>query len=329
MRLNFLSGVLALATLAGCGGGGDGGGGGPNNNHVLAKAAASGDGQAATVGTALASPFCARVTDGGAAKAGVTVSWSTTSGGSMSAPSTQTAADGTACSTLTLGHTAGAQTATASSTNASGSPLTFNATGTADQAVAIQLNGGNDQEGTVNNALAQALSVKVLDQFSNGVGGIDVGWAVTSGTATPSPALSSSNNSGIASTTLTLGGSAGAITITATSVGLTGSPVSFSATANLLPTAITINVNSNIFGPANDTVAVGGTVTWTWNDIGHSVTSTGPTSFVDDPAGVVLTLPHSYGPITFNTPGTYFYYCTVHGGPGNPPTGMSGRIVVQ
>lgn len=330
MRLKSLSGILAVVALAGCGGGGDGGGGGgPNNNHVLAKAASSGDGQSATVATALGNPFCARVTDGGSAKAGVTVTWATTSGGSMSAPSTQSAADGTACSTLTLGNTAGAQTATASSTNATGSPLTFNATGTPDQAVAIQINGGNNQDGTINNALAQPLSVKIMDQFSNGVGGTDVGWAVTVGTATPAPALSSSNASGIASTNLTLGGTAGSITITATSVGLTGSPVTFNATANVLPTAITISVANFNFSPSNDTVAVGGTVTWTWTDIGHSMTSTGNTSFVDDPAGVVGALPHSYGPITFNTPGTYFYYCTQHGGPGNPPTGMSGRIVVQ
>jgi plastocyanin len=74
---------------------------------------------------------------------------------------------------------------------------------------------------------------------------------------------------------------------------------------------------------AVDTVAVGGTVTWTWTNTGnvpHSVESEGSTSFT---SSAILTGEGSTHQATFSTPGTYQYDCAVHG------AAMSGTIVVQ
>lgn len=322
--------------LSACGGGDNGGGGGgPNPNTVLVKSSSSGDNQTGTVANPLANPLCARVTENGANKSGIDITWATSGGGSMNPTTTTSAGDGTACSTLTLGQTAGSQNATATATGASGSPLTYNATANAGPATTFGKNGGggDGQQGAINTQLPEPVSVLATDQFGNGVPAVGVTWAVTSGDATLNPLISNTNSDGISASTVTLGGTAGPIVITASSA-VTGSPQTFNVASVIpppAPGAITITVqNPGSFTPSVDTVAVGGTVTWTWaaGAFQHSVTSTGNTSFVSDPAGLE-DAPHSYGPITFNTPGTYFYYCTNHGSAGNPPSGMSGTIVVQ
>jgi len=65
---------------------------------------------------------------------------------------------------------------------------------------------------------------------------------VMSGTAMVSPASANTGSNGEAQTTVTFGGTAGTIIIQAVSTGLTGSPLSYSATAMALPTAITVQV---------------------------------------------------------------------------------------
>ena len=73
---------------------------------------------------------------------------------------------------------------------------------------------------------------------------------------------------------------------------------------------------------AVDTVAAGGTVTWTWTNTGdlpHSVESLGAPDF---PSSDILA-GNSTHQVTFATPGTYRYDCAVHG------AAMSGTIVVQ
>jgi len=75
--------------------------------------------------------------------------------------------------------------------------------------------------------------------------------------------------------------------------------------------------------PAQDTVAAGQTVTWTWTGTGgtsHSVLSQGSPSF---PSSAVLTGNGMTYTATFSTPGTYHYQCAVHG------AAMTGTVVVQ
>jgi plastocyanin len=325
--------ALALAAgAAACGGGGDDGGGPGGDNPFLAKQ--SGDNQTGTVNTQLANEFCVKVTESGAAVEGSDVNWTTSSGGTLLPTSIPTNVDGVACSRLTLGTAAGAQATQATVSGATGSPITFNATANPGNATNLVKVDGDNQTGDLNAPLSEPLTARVNDIFGNGVQGALVTWLVGSGDATVGPTSGNTNANGVATTTVTVGSVGGAIQITASSAGLVGSPQTFNATGTApppAPNAITITVQNNSFTPRVDTVAVGGTVTWNWAitaGIQHSVTTTGPTSFTSDPAGAIAS-PHSYGPIIFAVAGTYHYYCTVHGNPGNPPTAMSGTIVVR
>lgn len=74
---------------------------------------------------------------------------------------------------------------------------------------------------------------------------------------------------------------------------------------------------------AQDTVAAGQTVTWTWTGTGgtpHSVQSQGSPSF---PSSATLSGSGMTYTATFATPGTYRYQCAIH------PTQMTGTVVVQ
>ncbi|HEX6643862.1 MAG TPA: Ig-like domain-containing protein [Gemmatimonadales bacterium] len=95
--------------------------------------AAGGNAQGGTVGTALASPLQVRVEDQfGNPVGGTAIAWSVTGGGgSMAPPNSNTAANGIASSTWTLGATVGAQTAQAAAAGLAGSPVAFTATGSA------------------------------------------------------------------------------------------------------------------------------------------------------------------------------------------------------
>ncbi len=95
------------------------------------------------------------------------------------------------------------------------------------------------QSAPVSSTVAEAPSVLVTDTNGNPVSGVDITFAVTAGGGSTSPASDtnvSTNALGIASlTSWTLGASAGANTVTATVAGLTGSPVTFNATATAQP----------------------------------------------------------------------------------------------
>lgn len=89
---------------------------------------------------------------------------------------------------------------------------------------------GDAQTGSAGGALATALQVAVRDSAGNGVSGVTVNFATTSG-GSLAPASASTNAQGLASSTWTLGNTPGAQTATASSTGLTGSPLTFNATA--------------------------------------------------------------------------------------------------
>ena len=80
------------------------------------------------------------------------------------------------------------------------------------------------------------------------------------------------------------------------------------------------------FVPSSVTVAPGEQVIWTWaaGTLPHSTTSdatTGPEVWDSGVQGEGATFSH-----TFNTPGTYPYYCQVHSFPGG--TAMNGVVIV-
>jgi len=72
--------------------------------------------------------------------------------------------------------------------------------------------------------------------------------------------------------------------------------------------------------PAVDTIAAGGSVTWTWTgSLSHSVESIGSSSF----ASSGIRAGSGTYVVKFTAPGTYQYDCAVHG------AAMTGTIVVQ
>ncbi|MGA2384408.1 MAG: invasin domain 3-containing protein, partial [Gemmatimonadales bacterium] len=238
--------------------------------NIAAGAAAlitksSGDNLTGPVGTTLGTPHEVRVTDAlGNPVSGVSVTWAAaTGGGSVSVPLATTDANGHATTVRTLGPTAGMQTTTATAT-LGGVPttVTFNITATVGGATQMVLNGGDGQADTVGATLSVPLSVKVADALNNPVSGVSVTWAVTGGGGTVSPPTSTTNTSGIATTSWTLGKSVTPTDSTqsarATAV---GSPVNFLATArpgavNGPQSSVTASPSSIVAGGAAATVTV-------------------------------------------------------------------------
>jgi plastocyanin len=193
-------------------------------------------------------------------------------------------------------------------------------------------NSGDLQTGAAGEALPNDLLVLVT---SDGIplSGATVTWSTTDGSVSPTSNVTTAN--GIGATTWTLGPNAGTQTATATVTGATGSPQTFTATASgggppPDPTDIAVTVGNNFFtsnrnltsNPAVDTLALNGSVTWTWNASAgsHSVQSTGSPSFV---SSLVKTGAGQSYSLAFTQAGTYTYNCSIHG------NAMTGRIVVR
>jgi adhesin/invasin len=207
-------------------------------------AANAGNNQSAAAGSPVTVAPSVKVTDaGGNPVAGVSVTFLVASGGgSITGPSATTDASGLAAvGSWTLGSTAGGNVLTASVPGLSGSPVTFVATGTAGPAVAIAVNAGNNQTGTAGGAVSVPPSVKVTDAHGNPVAGVAVTFAVATGGGSVTGAAQTTNASGVATVgSWMLGASAGTNTLTASAAGLSGSPVTFTATGSVDTTAPTI-----------------------------------------------------------------------------------------
>src|SRR5574341_186583 len=198
-------------------------------------AACGGDAQTGVVGSALAQPLAACVTDAfGNPVAGVTVAWTVSSGGAtLASPTSPTDATGRATNTVTLGPTAGTVAVAATVSGLAGSPLTFTETATPAAAAALVLVSGDGQSGTAGASLASAFVVRAVDVYGNPVAGTSVVWAVTVGGGSVAPAAATTDAAGLVAATLTLGPSVGTDNnhATASSGGLSGSPVTFTASA--------------------------------------------------------------------------------------------------
>ncbi len=323
--------AAATAVLLGCGGGGDSGGGPSPAGLTVAKApSASGDGQSGEVGTPLAEPLRIIVTLDGAPQAGTAVTWSATGTGAGVDPASSTSGtDGIAATAWTLGQTAGPQSAQATVSGATGSPVTFGATALPGAPARIAATGGDGQFGELNTALAEPLAVEVTDAFGNVVSGVTVSWAVTAGSATLSSTTTQTSSSGIASVTVTLGSARGPVGVTASVAGIADGAASFSAAA--VDKVIRVgNGGALVFVPSTATIPVGGSVGWVWNSgsIPHNVsTSTGSPTVPGTPSQTRPT-PFTFGPVQFDAPGSYRFYCSVHAGP-TDTQGMVGTLTVQ
>ena len=136
--------------------------------------------------------------------------------------------------------------------------------------------------------------------------------------ATRSPATGSSTTvtgAGNGSTFLVVSGGTRSDSAQITVSGQVSVPLTAGVTVNNFFFRSVLNLTMN---PAVDTVAVGGTITWTWAAAqSHSVESTGDPLFPSAPIQSGGTLQR-----TFNAAGSYQYFCILH-------AGMTGRVVVR
>jgi plastocyanin len=94
-------------------------------------------------------------------------------------------------------------------------------------------------------------------------------------------------------------------------------PKSFLASDQEKATTAEVKIDNFSFGPADLTVPVGTTVTWTnHDDIPHTVVSTDKVF-----KSKVLDTDEKFS-FTFSKPGTYPYFCSIH-------PKMTGKIIVQ
>jgi hypothetical protein len=203
----------------------------------------SGDGQSATVGKALAQPLVVQVNDSTATPiAGATVTFAVTNGaGSVGTPSVATGANGQAQTTWTVGQGTGAQAVSASVTGGA-SPAAFTATANPGAPKSVAKQAGDGQTTTTGVAVVAAPAVIVKDTFNNPVPGTAVTFAVPAGSGSVTGASQVTSASGIATVGSWTLGNVGTDTLTATVTGsgISGNPISFTATS------LAANVPANV-----------------------------------------------------------------------------------
>jgi plastocyanin len=297
--------------------------GGGDDTTPSAIAVGNGNNQTAAAGAQLPEQLSALVTNAeGAVLSGVTVTWSVEAGGgSLGATTSVTSAQGLAVNTYTLGPVAGANAVRATVQGTSLS-TTFTATATQDTvATSMEITGGNGQSAVVGEVLPDPLTVIVKNAAGEPLGGKAVGWSVTAGDGVILQTETLTNSGGVAANFYEMGSAVGTDSI---AVVVTGNPevsTVFTANATAAPTSASVTVQDNTFDADYVVVAAGGTVTWTWaGSNAHDVTwvSGGLANSPTQASGT-----HS---VTFDTPGTYEYYCSIHG---SPTSGMRGKIVVK
>ncbi len=262
----------------------------------------SGDQQSAPVGTALRDSLVVRVTDGfGNPVSGRTVNWSVEGGGSVSAASTVTDADGQTWVKRTLGPTAGPQTASASDPALAGSPVVFNHTATAGNAARVIVVDGNGQQAAPGATLPEPLVVEVLDAENNPIVGRAVAWVIGAGEGSVNPATSNTDSQGRATTQWTLGPEPGRNTVSAVVSGV--GIGAFNATATVPKTSSSTSILSHQPEPST----VGQAVEIQVQVSGSGGTPTGTVTVTGENASAPCTISLSNGAgacsLTFNAEG--------------------------
>lgn len=186
-----------------------------------------GGGQAGLVGTALPAPLKVGVFDAFQNPLAAEVTFEVVSGGGSVSPGVVTAGLlGQASTVWTLGPVVGEQRVRARSGGLV-SEFAATAAAVAGPPVAVTVGTGNAQEGPAGSPLADALTVVVRDAQGIGVAGALVTFTPSEGSVEPAEATT--NASGVAATTWTLGPTVGSQTLEATVAGL--SSVTFLADA--------------------------------------------------------------------------------------------------
>jgi hypothetical protein len=211
---------------------------------------AAGDGQTTVAGGTVATPPAVKVTDAfGNPISGFAITFAVASGGgTITGAAATTNPSGIATvSSWTLGTTAGPNTLTATGAGLTPPSVTFTATGSAGAATTVVAAGGNNQTGTAGGPIPTPPSVKVTDANGNPVEGFNVNFSPGSGNGAVSGGSAVTNASGIAAPeSWVLGSIPGAQTLVATAGSLTGSPITFSATAVAPIPAKVVRISSDV-----------------------------------------------------------------------------------
>jgi hypothetical protein len=198
-----------------------------------------GDGQVAVAGSTLPESLVVRTLDAaGNPVAGISVAWSVTGGGSVSAATTVTGRDGTTGVRRTLGAQVGTQSTAASVSGASGSPITFTATATVGAAGKLRIEVQPATSAQSGVPFSRQPQVQLIDENASPVARQDVAVTAALGSGPAGASLTGSttaftNANGLAVfTDLAISGAGGSYTVTFNSpnvVGVTSTPVSVAA----------------------------------------------------------------------------------------------------
>ncbi len=210
---------------------------------TLTKAA--GDAQTAVAGSVLpVAPQVMAMDAFGNPVANATINFSVTTGGGVltGATATTTASGAAALGAWRLGNAAGANVLQAQA--ASGTTVTFTASGIAGPPRAIVISQGDQQNALVSSAVPLAPTVVVSDSLGNPVAGVSVTFAITSGGGQlTAPTTTTLANGRAAVGAWKLGNVMGANSLTATASGVPVAPITFSATAQVKGTIVLANVS--------------------------------------------------------------------------------------
>jgi len=145
-----------------------------------------------------------------------------------------------------LGPEAGLNVVRAEAPGLSGSPVDFEAQANPDRATGLRLVGNNPVSGKVN-GLSESMNVQVIDPLGNGVESIGVIYELIDGAGSLTDSYVVSGDGGYVSTQVRFGSKSGLVKVRASSEGLAGSPIIFTAYAepqnavNIVPVTRTNN----------------------------------------------------------------------------------------
>ena len=190
----------------------------------------AGNGQSATVGTAVATAPSVLVKDQyGNVVSGASVTFAVASGGGTVSPITSLTTNSSGIATVTswtLGSTVGSNTLTATSTGSTGSPLTFTANATFGSLAKFAFS----NIGTQTAGAAFSVTITAQDTYGNTVTSFNSSVNLTTNAGTISPATSNAFASGVLTQNFSVTQAGFNKTITATS-GSTGTSNTFTVNA--------------------------------------------------------------------------------------------------
>jgi hypothetical protein len=151
-------------------------------------------------------------------------------GAQISPDTVGTGIDGLARARWVLGGVSGVQTVKARVVGTDGLEVTFNAAVGVAGPSRLEAVSGDEQRARAGTALQDPLVVRVVDVFGNPVPGVTVEWDASQGSVDPASTVT--GDDGQAVTAWTLGASTGSQSASASSAGLEGASVDFTATAS-------------------------------------------------------------------------------------------------